>query len=224
MVGNIVSGVRLLSTFTMVVGCASLNPRSKSAGVCPPPAASKPFALREALALAGKYELTMASEWEDQRGRAVRGHLELWAPDTLFQHYEPDWYARYDPTSPGLRLLPKDSITRWTKGYVWRPLIGVIDIDLRALSLPTSGRLQSRDPFEPGVRVEGSELQIAPLRLGFVKFDGNSTALTIERTWAGGFSGKWKESGWGVMVRNGREVADPSGTFCARRIATTDSP
>jgi hypothetical protein len=160
----------------------------------------------------------MVSQWEDDRGKVVRGQLELWAPDTLFQRYEPLWYAKYDSKSPGLRILPKDSITTWIKSSEWKPLIGVVDIDLRVISVPTSSRLQSRDAFEPGVRLEGPELQFLPLRLGVIQFDGSSTSLTIERTWAGGFSGRWKESGWGVVVKNGKELPDRSGLFCARRL------
>lgn len=205
-----------------VSACASIRSSKQFSNACPQGVDSKPFRSDESLALAGQYELTMISQWEDDRGKIVSGHIELWEPDTLFQHYEPSWYAKFDPKS-GFRLLPRDSITSWVRSSGWRPLIGVIDLDLRALSLPASNRLQSRDPFEPGVRLEGSELRLAPLLLGFVQFDGNSTSLTVERTWGGGFSGRWKESGWGVIVRNGRELPDPSGVFCARRVNSSGS-
>lgn len=200
-----------------------MNSTKRSADACPGGAYSKPFTPDQSLALAGQYELTMISQSEDDRGKVVRGQLQLWAPDTLFQHYEPSWYAKYDSKSPGLRVVAKDSITTWMRGSTWRPLIGVLDIDLHALSLPSSDRLQSRDPLDPGVRLEGSNLQVAPLRLGYVQFDGNSIALTIEHTWTGGFRGRWKESGWGVRVRDGRELPDPSGIFCARRITKSGS-
>jgi len=201
-----------------VGGCASFTSSKRSADACSQAASSKPFRSAESVALAGKYELTLISQWQDERGKLVRGQIELWAPDTLFQHYEPSWYAKYDSKSPGLRLLPKDSITTWMKVPTWRPLIGVVDIDLTVVSVPMSNQLKSRDPFEPGVRLEGSSLQLAPVRLGFLRLDGSSAALTIERTWIGGFSGKWNTSGWGVVIRNGREVPDPEGTFCARRV------
>jgi len=166
----------------------------------------------------------MTSEWEDERGKTVYGTLELWVPDTLFQYYEPSWYAKFDPKSPRLRLLPRDSLTTWIKSTPWRPLIGAVEIDLKAVSAPAGNRLSSRDPFEPGIRMEGANLQPEPPRIGFVQLDGNGTALTIERKSSRGFSGKWTTYFFGVIVRNGRELPNPHGTFCARRIGNHAPP
>jgi len=166
--------------------------------------------------LAGAYKLSLTSSWEHERGKTVRGSLELWMPDTLFQSYEPDYYIKRDTVLR--RIIATDSITRWRRTGTWRPLIGSAQIDLHAVSAPQSKQLGSRDPFEPGARLEGANLQFEPVRLGYLRFDGNSMALKIEHSNQSGFSGKWVTSGFGYIVLKGRRVPDPSGTFCAVRI------
>jgi hypothetical protein len=208
-----------------LAGCAPIPSSRPTIAPCLRDLSDKAFTAEQSLALAGTYELRMVSQWEDERGKVVQGRLELWAPDTMFQYYEPSWYAKYDPKSPRLRILPRDSITTWTKADSWRPLIGMVAIDLRAASAPGSNQLTSRDPFEPGVRLEGANLQFDPVGLGFVRLDGSTTALTIKRASDQGFSGTWTtSSGFGYRVRKGRRVPNPSGFFCARRLPDSHVP
>jgi hypothetical protein len=146
--------------------------------------------------------------------------MELWVPDTLIQHYEPNWVDR-SPEARG-RMILTDTVQSWSKAGVWRPLIGTANIDLASLSIPTQRHLASRDRFEPGLRLENNQLEIEPVKPGFYMIDGWRTALTIERVNTRGFMGTWTTVGWS-QVRNGKPVGNPFGTFCALRILPADT-
>lgn len=177
---------------------------------------SELFTPDKGASLAGTYDLRMTSEWEDQKGRIALGRMELWAPDTLLQWYLPDFYDQAE--SRRHHLVLRETPQRWTKSGGWKPLIGAAEIDLASMMVP-GNRISSRDPFEPGLRLEGIELEISPVKLGYIQLDGSSASLIIERVAGDGFSGRWTTSFFGTLLRHGREVENPSGRFCARRVS-----
>ena len=182
----------VLACTLSLAACASISPSKGSQDVCAQGGYSKRFSLDESVALAGKYELTMVSQWEDDRGKVVRGRLDLWAPDTLFQHYEPSWYAKYDSKSPGLRLLPKDSIYNvdvllHLQGYVldppWQAIPGLAFI---ALSMAAGILLLRNHRYGVPASILVQALQIlsvsVPSRLRFVAVAGPIAQLIVATT------------------------------------------
>jgi hypothetical protein len=145
----------------------------------------------------------MVSDWEDERGRSTRGRLELRQTDTLHQFYEQTPFGR---RRRGNRLL-------------W----GWSQIDSKTPTIPWSADPASRDPEHPGVLVHAS----GALEFGVWRgLDGSSTTLKIERITDTGFSGIWgSDLGIMVFIRDGRELANPHGHFCAvRRTAAVSRP
>jgi hypothetical protein len=209
----------LLSLAVLAAGCTgSAGARRAAADPCRDLGRElPPFRPADGPALAGAYELTMLVESPAERGRVARGRIELWAPDTLFQRYMPEWHYTLDSATRIIASL--DSIREWRRSGVWRPLVGAAAIDLAPLGPRTGARLASRDPHEPGLRLEGTELVVEPVRLGFAQADGNTTTLHVERAGPAGFAGRWgARFGYSVRAPNGRPVPNPVGRFCARRV------
>ncbi len=215
------SFIGLATSALALTACRTARPASTPSDPCARPGVEmSPFDVAQSLSLAGTYQLVMISEWEEQRGRVVKGRLELWAPDTLLQHYEPDLYQSVDSSDPHLSIVHvSDSIVGWHRSSVWRPLSGAADIDLASVGAPGSTIIHSRDPYEPGLRMEGVELRVGAPRYGFRAFDGSSTTFVVERAGPAAFSGHWRtDFGIGAIVRDGRRLPNPSGRFCAWRV------
>jgi hypothetical protein len=202
----------------LLAGCFASR-ASRSSDICAQIASGERFNPAEGLELAGTYQLELTSKWEHEHGKTVRGSLDLWTPDSLFQFYEPEYYVKQDTVIR--RFVATDSITRWRRTGRWRPLIGAARMDLHKVSAPQSKQLGSRDPFKPGVRLEGANLQFEPVHLGYRRVDGSSMALKIERSSRLGFTGRWVTDGFGDIILKGRKVPHPSGTFCASRAVVT---
>lgn len=146
--------------------------------------------------LAGRYDLVLVSDWEELKGKHARGRLVLQPTDTLRRFYVP----------------------RLTGGWHRsgnRPLWGWAEIDVDAVNAGSSGNPRSHDPDAPGVLLDSD----GSLELGVWRGnDGFSTTLTIERVSSHAFSGRWTTSlGILYMVRDGRRLPNPNGTFCAVR-------
>lgn len=89
------------------------------------------------------------------------------------------------------------------------------------MAASAKAHLASRDPNEPGARLEGEDLHLTPLRPGVMGSYGPSTTLHLRAVDDRGFYGRWTtDFGYGLEIldRNGRPVAKPSGYFCARRL------
>ena len=149
-------------------------------------------------ALAGTYELVLVATSPAERGRSARGRLTLWPTDTLQRYYT--------------RALGVGEYRRWGD----KPLYGSADIELARVGASTEGELRSADPEWPGVIVHRS----GDVWLGFAAvLDGSTTALRITDVTSDSLWGTWEASyGYIVRVRDGREVPNPAGYFCAFRV------
>jgi hypothetical protein len=193
------------------------------AQTCPkqPRATPRAFAAAEVSRLAGTFSLTLVSEWPPEPGRWTTGELELWAPDTLYRYYEPQYRWVTDSVRGNTHFTHADTlvVTAWRRTGD-RPLIGTTTIEPARVHAPVDGNLASRAPLAPGVRLEGRDLLLTPVALGWMREDGSSTTLHIERVGADGFSGRWTtDFGYMTLMHQGREVPNPSGFFCAVRRA-----
>lgn len=146
--------------------------------------------------LAGKYRLTIVSDWEDEKGRQVTGSLMLQATDTLHELYERGFTSRGRRTDR-------------------RPLWGWAQLQPGNVSLPWGADPTSRDPDHPGVLFHSNGL----LELGVWRgLDGSSVSLFVQSISPTGFAGTWdSDLGIAVLVRHGRLLPNPHGHFCALR-------
>lgn len=190
------------------------------------PSAARPFDPVDASRLAGEYRLILVTTRAQERGRATEGRLSLWLADTLRRYYEPRYLTLRDSTdTTRLRIrsshVVTDSILGWHRSGVDRPVLGALEIDLRPVGASAKAHLSSRDPNEPGARLEGEDLQLTPARLGLRRADEPSTTLHLRAVDDRGFYGRWTaDIGYGLEIldRNGRTVPEPFGYFCARRL------
>ena len=149
--------------------------------------------------LAGSYELLIVGANETARASRDSGRLTLWVQDSVrrtrsgFGQFPPGWGR---PLAAAYESEPRDTSSIW-----WR-------------------RRASRDLDRPG-----GILQRATLRIGDVDvLDGTGNNLVILNADSSGFRGRWRaDLGIAVVIdRDGRELPDPAGYFCARRV--TSSP
>jgi hypothetical protein len=214
----------LVSTLGCARAAALAAPMSATPCRITVPSTARKFNEAEAVPLAGEYRLTLVSTWLEDAGRTTEGHLSLWVADTLRRFYEPQYLTIYDSTQPPEKRLSTsrvvlDSIVRWDRSGYDRPLLGALEIDLQPVSAPAEAHLASRDPNEPGARLEGRELHLTPVRLGLVSTDASFTTLRINAVDDRAFYGRWTtDFGLGRLSRNGRIVPNPSGYFCAQRL------
>lgn len=179
----------------LVVGCASMSGSAGERGCVPPAAAPRgDMTVARALALAGRYTLTVVALEGPRAGKVARGMVTLVPTDTLHRFYE---------TRLGAPRRLRDE--RPLRG--WAELRG--DVGLQSAGTP----LDSREPELPGVvsTLDSRESHLA-LRLGErLVFDGGFNELIVTETGDAGFSGRWHSS-------LGYTTYHAGGYFCARRI------
>jgi hypothetical protein len=185
----------------MSEGCRSHSEKA-SPEECAPVSAALPTTA-SAAGLAGKYRLKLVALSGARKGAAAVGMLWLQPHDST-RHYRPRLGGSVDST-------------------VLHPLFGAVELDLDVVDAISVGRIDSRDPNQPGVLVierhakpGGAPLAEITMRLGSdanradrARFDGGYTALRIRRVGPDGFAGSW---GSGVT---GERAA---GYFCATRV------
>jgi hypothetical protein len=185
----------------MLAGCRSQSGKAVPEA-CAPVTDTLP-ATASAGGLTGKYKLKLVAVSGAKKGEAVEGTLWLQPHDSA-RHYPPRLGGRVDST-------------------VLHPLFGAVELDLDAVHAISVGRIDSRDPNQPGVlvierhaRPGRTPLAEITMRLGSdanradqTRFDGGYTALRIRRMGPEGFAGSW---GSGVT---GERAA---GYFCATRV------
>lgn len=216
-----------LRTFTsLVLGVAAVLTSRAATAQCAgrvPPSATRFDSLR-APELAGTYRLTMVSQVPGTPSSETSGDLVLWVPDTLFEFYEPEYSAPpAASTSSGVGLGTETPTTalRWRRTAHPHLLAGASTIRLADLAAPGRFDLSSRDPFRPGVRLQGATLFFAP-RLGWKPVDGEWTTLHVEWVSAAGFWGTWATTFDQTVPRDahGHRLRNPHGFFCAAGKAT----
>jgi hypothetical protein len=157
---------------------------------------TQPFDSSSAAALAGRYRLTLISDWEDEAGHGASGTLTLQPTDTLHQFYEPIFTGRWRRSGN-------------------RPLWGWANLDPGNLTVPWEADPAARNPDHPGVLLHSN----GALELGVWRgMDGSSTTLTVRTLSRRGFAGTWdSDLGIMVLIKDGRRLANPHGHFCAQR-------
>jgi hypothetical protein len=103
-----------------------------------------------------------------------------------------------DPTMPWRMRFARDS----TNTIVFE----VLD--------PQSGkRLRER---EPGTHVGGGDVSFRNAA-GLLQFDGSGLSLRVDRIESGMLFGFWERHAFGIRIRDGKALPEPSGHFCAVR-------
>ena len=112
------------------------------------------------------------------------------------------------------------SAVHWRRTAHPHLLAGASTIQLGELAAPGRSDLTSRNPYHPGLLLQGADLSFAP-RLGWNPVDGEWTTLHIESVAATGFWGTWRTSFDRTVPRDakGRRLPNPYGFFCAMREA-----
>ncbi len=146
-----------------------------------------------ALALAGRYSLTLVAVDGPRAGAIARGAITLVPTDSLHRFHETTFGAP--------RRLREERPLRG-----WAELQG--DVGLQTAGTP----LDSRDLEQPGVTSHlGAARGDLRFRLGDrLMFDDGFNELTVTETGDGGFAGHWRSSFGYTTYRAG-------GYFCARR-------
>jgi hypothetical protein len=186
------------ATIVGVLGCASMPSFSRTDPCAAMTAGTaQPFDSSLARGLAGTYRLTLVSDWEDEKGRQVRGRLTLQPTDTLHERYERILMRRPVPTTDR------------------RPLWGWAQLKPKNVTVPLTADPASRDPDHPGVLLHAN----GTLELGVWRgLDGSSVALHLQSVSTNGFGGTWS-SDLGIVGiwRDDRLLPNPHGHFCAFR-------
>jgi hypothetical protein len=188
----------ILVLFAAVVGCATAGGRSNESCTAPPSAVLVPFAPSRAVDLAGTYDFTLVADSGPRAGHTAYGVIYLAKTDTLHRYYINPFGQR--PRRYGDRPL-----------FGWGELHG--EIGLMTAGTP----LASRDSTVPGV-VSSLDSLRGGLRfmLGYrLMLDGGFNQLTVTRSDAAGFAGRWESS-------VGPTTHRATGFFCASRRATDD--
>jgi hypothetical protein len=157
---------------------------------------SQPFDSSAAVALAGRYRLTLVSDWEDEIGHVASGTVALQPTDTLHRFYERIFTGAWRRS--GNRVL-------------W----GWAELDDGRVTIPSAADRTTRNPESPGVLLHAD----GALELGVWRgLDGSSTTLTVRTVSRDGFAGTWdSELGIMTLVKDGRRLPNPHGHFCAQR-------
>jgi hypothetical protein len=188
----------ILSALVALSSCSSA-PVNRSAAVCAARKApnARTFDKARPEVLVGRYEFTMVSAWEEAAGRWSRGELEIWQ-------------------TPGGKVQ------------------GSSDIDLDSLMVPGqtrrdpsaewlgSGDLLSRDTLNAGLvyhSLRAAYTEAHFLLAPIVTADGSQSWLEVDSLSDMGFWGRWdSDLGLISIVKEGRILPNPHGTFCARRL------
>jgi hypothetical protein len=137
--------------------------------------------------VAGDYEVTLVSTWEELAGTITSGRL---------------------------RLRPASGPAR-DRGIT---LIGAASVPLSPVGAVANGDLTSLNPSAPGAVVSGLRIEIGVCPLRMVCGDIQSTLLTVDWIGAHGFGGRWTtDLGFLVVIRDGKQLPNPGGYFCAVR-------
>ena len=180
------------------VACTSVPHATSPTNPCPVDSTitTQPYDSAFVSRLAGEYRVTIVSDWEDEQGQQVTGRLVLQPTDTLHALHEQMFTGRWRRT---------DS----------RPLWGWAEVKPKNVTLPWSADPTSRDPEHPGVLFHSNGL----LELGVWRgLDGSTVSLMVQSTSPTGFAGTWdSDLGIAVMTRDGRQLPNPHGHFCAFR-------
>ena len=183
-------------TLFVMASCARPMHGARHATSCAQPSADDvhPFDSSATASFKGQYRITLVSDWEEEAGRAVTGTLALQSTDTLHQFYE------------------RGIMGQWRRSgnrVAW----GWADIVPGKVTLPWSADPAARDPEHPGVLLHST----GRLELGVWRgLDGSSTTLMVRTVGPLGFAGTWNSDlGVAVIDKDGRQLANPHGHFCA---------
>ena len=152
--------------------------------------------------LAGQYRLRLVAASGPKEGSSAEGTL---------------WLERQDRSR-----RYRTRLTGAVDSTVLYPLMGAAAIDLDSVHAVSVGRLDSRDPEQPGVLVierhekpgttPRAEIMLRlgsdANRIGQVRFDGGYTALRVRKSGPEGFAGSWASGITGERA---------GGYFCAVR-------
>jgi hypothetical protein len=183
--------IRFLSLL-LLISCRSIPTNSQNECSAPPQSHAGAMPLDTLMQLPGKYSFTTVATSPGLDGSPVRAQLILRAADTLERYYEQ-------------RL----------NGFV------------RAGNRPLVGQLAWHYP-DGSVRSEPVVVQQNPADTQLISgFCGNCTDAmlvyhTILQLRANEFSGRWSDPQTGigrVVDKNGRELPNPAGYFCAIRVS-----
>lgn len=110
---------------------------------------------------------------------------------------------------PGRMRQGKLSIWRTASGQV----VAATNLSMYGLGAPLVGTLSSRYDSRPGLTLRGRSFELA-----LTTEASTLTAFAIDTVTVGGFAGHWaSRSSIFVELRDGREVVDAAGHFCAWR-------
>lgn len=158
------------------------------------------FDTANAAALAGAYELSLIGDNVSSRGYHAQGRLLLWVRDSV-RRSQGMWgrltQGRERLLGAAFERMPKDTSAQWR-------------------------RMASRDLNHPGGVYAGGTLRLGDCDGIVVTGDD----LHIERADSTGFRGRWVSDLGIAVILDGRggTMPNPSGTFCARRIADSPPP
>jgi len=150
---------------------------------------------------AGRFRLTMVSDWEDEAGRFARGTLVLQPTDTFRRYGERAIVATRQHPFSGWLEMPSVRITMFWDNPREHP-------DKSSVLFNRSGHLAL------GAGIPGEMLG----KESMITLDAGSTNLDISSVSPTSFSGTW-HSDFGLirLMKNGRTLPNPRGHFCAVR-------